>query len=303
MNLQSNMNDMDKYISSLTQSTEKEIIKAYAQSLKVIRSQLAEVYAKYATNETLTYADMIIGNRLRDLNKQVTDELIKLTNFTANTINNGLQILYSEAYYYTAFALESVARVDLSYAVLNPLLIQRAVENPLKEIALKTNRTKVITSINSDIAQGLILGKSYQQIAKNIKNSLESNTNNALRISRTETHRVQNEALIESGLHAQSKGVEMVKVWDAAKDSRTRDTHQDLDGVKVNMDEDFISGSAKGKAPGHLGKAAEDINCRCRVRFEIAGYEPELMRARNPITGKNELVPYKTYNNWKQERL
>lgn len=53
----------------------------------------------------------------------------------------------------------------------------------------------------------------------------------------------------------------MKKMWISAGDDRVRDSHVDLDGVIVNVDEEFKSGLAFPRDPN--APANETINCRC----------------------------------------
>lgn len=50
--------------------------------------------------------------------------------------------------------------------------------------------------------------------------------------------------------------------------------------------------------PGGFGSPDMDINCRCTVRAEIEGMEPDLRRARDPETGKNIVIGNTTYEDW-----
>ena len=55
------------------------------------------------------------------------------------------------------------------------------------------------------------------------------------------------------------------KEWIATLDDRVRDSHADAHGQTVKIDEDFQVGDASGPAPGQMGEAGEDINCRCTI--------------------------------------
>jgi hypothetical protein len=56
-------------------------------------------------------------------------------------------------------------------------------------------------------------------------------------------------------------------------------------------------GGNKTAGPLRSGVAAEDINCRCRVRGQIEGYEPKVRRIRD-----EGVVPYETYQSWNKRR-
>jgi uncharacterized protein with gpF-like domain len=63
------------------------------------------------------------------------------------------------------------------------------------------------------------------------------------------------------------------KIWRAAGDQRTRDTHADRDGQAVSIDGLFVSSSGATLAyPGdtsHGAPAEETINCRCYSEVKI----------------------------------
>jgi uncharacterized protein with gpF-like domain len=86
-------------------------------------------------------------------------------------------------------------------------------------------------------------------------------------IARTETHGA---AGYGAQAAAHETGLDLVKVWIAAEDERTRQSHADADGQRVRMDEAFSIGGEALMFPGDPNASPENvINCRCAV-----GYEP-----------------------------
>lgn len=72
--------------------------------------------------------------------------------------------------------------------------------------------------------------------------------------------------------------IEMVKEWIATQDGRARESHFDMDGQQVGLDEPFtlVSGEnagAQAQYPGGFRIAGEDINCRCSVGTVIKSDE------------------------------
>lgn len=300
-------NQADKSLAKLTKNTEKELLQAYSKALKEIRKALALAYEKHGTKGKLEYFEMAKYNRLANLEKQISEEIRKLTGKNAMTLKKGIAEGFEESFYRTAFALETTVEAKLGFGLLDPKVIEAAVNNPLDRIGWKDrhkdNQAQLVKQLKQEIAQGLIQGKSYQEMAKSVKSRMEIGASKTQRIIQTETHRVQQDGRLQSLQQAYKKGVDMVKVWTSSLDGDTRDSHQDLDGVKVAMDEDFEGEFGSGPAPGQLGDPREDINCRCSVRAEIKGYSPEVRKARNSKTGRNEIIGYKTYNEWKADRI
>lgn len=292
----------DKYLDRLTQRTERETIKAYKASLKEIRSQISLAYEKYAQDGILTRSEMMKYNRLATLERNIVDEVNKLARKTIRISNKAFEKTLEESYYYTAFALERTAQAKLGFGIINPKVIEESVNNPLDAIGWK-NRTRdniaVMTKqIRQEITAGLIQGKEYNKVAKSVTERTNVGASKAIRIVQTETHRIQQVGRLRSMEQARSKGVIMKKVWTATLDSRTRDTHQALDGQRVYMDDYFSIRGLEAEGPGLFGVAEEDVRCRCSVRPEIEGYEPTLRRARG-----EGIIPYTTYSDWKENRL
>ena len=236
--------------------------------------------------------------RLEALEKNVRAELLKTTGAVQRETLKGVEGLYSQSYYRTAFAIEKTAQAKLSYGLLSPNVVRRAVDNPLIHLSQRGVRDTVLMKVNRSITQGLIQGKSWFDTAREIKKNMNKSAYNAIRIARTEGHRAQNGGRLDSGSYAASKGVKMLKRWDATLDQVTRDAHQDLDGTKVKPDEDFTSGNGgRGPAPGQMGEASDDINCRCQLSWEIEDFEPTVRGAK-----EEGVIPYKTYNEYAKEK-
>lgn len=161
-------------------------------------------------------------------------------------------------------------------------------------------------SIRAELSRGIVNGESWNQIAVHIANGMNSPFNkafnNALRIARTEGHRVQQEATWHCQQRAKSKGADVLKQWDSTLDSATRPHHVELDGQVRELEEPFEVAGHMAMYPGGFGIASEDIHCRCvslqRARWALS--EEEFYDKWNG--DKNELVRVKakTYNEFKK---
>lgn len=123
-------------------------------------------------------------------------------------------------------------------------------------------------SIRAEVSRGVANGSSWGEIAQHIANGMNSPfdraINNTIRIARTEGHRVQQQSTLDAQKAAQETGAKIKKQWCSTLDDRTRDTHRQLDGVIVDVDEEFtLPGGLHAQYPGGFGDPAEDCNCRC----------------------------------------
>jgi len=298
------MSDIDKAVAKLTKDVEAEVVANYKLALKDIRTRVALLNEKYAVEGVLTYAEMAKYNRYDELIKSIEKNLKDITGKNAKLIQGLASEVYQESYYRTAYFFESGLQAKLGYGLINPDVIKAAVQNPISGLTLNEtlakNRVNIILKIRQEITQGLIKGESYSKMAKRFKGALEGDAYKALVVARTEAHRCQSQGTLESGYHAAEKGVEMWKVWEATLDGRTRDSHQSLDQIKVEVDEDFTSPltGATGPGPGMMGDAAEDCNCRCTTRFELKGYQPEKRYARDVEGQRGKIIDYTNYEDW-----
>ena len=85
-----------------------------------------------------------------------------------------------------------------------------------------------------------------------------------VRIAETESHRIGNEAAYNA---AKAVGATR-KTWLTMLDERVRDTHFWLESVSVGISDEFYSYDGDhAPYPGAFGKAENNINCRCEVKY------------------------------------
>lgn len=109
----------------------------------------------------------------------------------------------------------------------------------------------------------------------------------ALRIARTEGHRIQCQATMDACYKAKEKGADVVKQWYITLDGKTRESHQKVDGEIRELDEKFSNGLMFPGDPS--GGAAEIVNCRCallqRAKWALDEAELETMKERAEYFG------------------
>ena len=122
--------------------------------------------------------------------------------------------------------------------------------------------------INNQVSMGIRDGLSELDMARAIRDVARTKSaSRAQTIARTETHAAANAS---SQASAEATGQQMERVWIAADGPRTRATHDAADGQRVGMNEAFNVGGFDLMYPGDpAGPAAEVINCRCAVIFEV----------------------------------
>ncbi len=93
--------------------------------------------------------------------------------------------------------------------------------------------------------------------------------------ARTAVTGAQNAGRIDRMHQAQEMGIRVRKKWLAAHDDRVRDSHAELDGTVVDVDEDFVTINGNHIAfPGDPSAPPEEVyNCRCTLVYVYPDFE------------------------------
>lgn len=148
----------------------------------------------------------------------------------------------------------------------------------------------------------MVTGTSFHQCAQLLDGASGIGYFNAMRIARTEGHRIQTTAQMDAMMDAKEKGCDIVKQWDAALDGRTRESHAMVDGEIREMDETFSNGLLFPGDPN--GSAEEVIHCRCallqRARWALDQAELDTLKERAEYFGLDKT---KNFEDFKEKYL
>lgn len=151
--------------------------------------------------------------------------------------------------------------------------------------------------ITAQVSRGIATGMSYQQVARGLANYTNIGYNNAIRIARTEGHRIQVQGTMDACYKAKKKGADVVKQWDSTLDGRTRESHAQVDGEIRELDKRFSNGLMFPGDPS--GRAEEVINCRCallqRARWALDESELETLQKRAEYFGLDKSETFEEY--------
>ena len=299
---------------------------------KFTPAQLGEILK---TNPAFLYTESLKFDRLQALQKKIQTEFIKASIRAGNMTIEASKTAITNNFFAQQFSVIFANRspVNLSFTVLNPAVVQMSVigspqvwqqlkekldtkariaigdkfgnitlyqpkKGSLSSTIIK-NRTKNLAALQNTLTQGLIKGQSFQQTAKDVKKILNGSASQALIVVRTESMRNMNAGAFANHNQAVSQGIEMQRQILSVLDDRTRPQSQTVDTRIENEDGFFIyPGGLLVSFPGNSGVAAFDINDRETVANIIDGQSPELRKGRNPLTGKNEVMSFKSYPDW-----
>ncbi|WP_239700348.1 phage head morphogenesis protein [Mammaliicoccus sp. D-M17] len=301
--------DIDKRIDKLITQSEKEIEKLFSNRLKVIKALIEDMFEKYEGNEPhITWTNFNKYNRLNKELERISEMMNDDYKVVAKTIKQSQQNAYIEKYMMSLFLYELASQSDMQVTVPNASIVQEAIDQPIEFIklipTLEKQRNQVLEKIRIHITQGIMSGEGYSKIAKALRDDIGMSTVQSKRVARTEAGRAMSIAGQDSAMKAKENGIEMTKMWNATKDTRTRDTHRHLDGKQKDLEEPFESSGCVGLSPKTfvgLSSAKENINCRCKLLYLIDGEKPEVMRVRND-DGSTSVVNFQTYEEWFKDK-
>lgn len=239
------------------------------------------------------------------LKKQVDGFLKDLTENQYNSIEEYMKNGYETGFLGTMYDLHGqgipiITPIDQKQVVkamqLDPKISKNLYTKLGEDVTLLKKR------IANNVSRGIATSDSYANIARNVASTSNVGFNRAMRIARTEGHRVQVEAASDAQYAAKEAGADVVKQWDAALDGRTRESHARVDGEIRELDEKFSNGL---KYPGDsAGGAAEVVNCRCallqRARWALDDDELETLKERAKYYGLDKT---KNFDDFKAKYL
>ena len=208
------------------------------------------------------------------MKKQIGSVLDNMQVEEFKTVSEYLQKCYEDGFVGTMFDLQGQG-IPLCFPMDQEAMV-RAVQLDSKisdglYSGIGENVADLKKRITAEVSRGIAQGSDFHQIAKQIRGHMmgayTKKTGGALYrselIARTEGHRIQVQGTMDACYKARDKGADVVKQWDATLDSRTRESHQAVDGEIRELDEKFSNGLMFPGDPS--GGAAEVCNCRCAL--------------------------------------
>lgn len=313
----------DEYLSKM----ERKIQTEYSKAARDVQDKLDSYLKKFEVKDEIKKKQLIdgeisqaeynqwrtgqimMGKRWEEMRDTLAEDFSHTNQIAASIINGYTPEVYALNHNYGTFEVEKGSMMDTSYTLYDRQTVERLMrENPQLLPKAKVNipidqrwNKKKITSA---VTQGILQGEDIRGIAKRLQTVSDMNKHASIRNARTMTTSAENAGRVDSYRRAKDMGINMKQVWLATLDGRTRHSHRQMDGEKINVAKDkwhpakFSNGC---RYPGDpQGPAWEVYNCRCTIIAQVDGVDFDVtdVSLRN-----NYKLGRMSYDEWKNEHL
>jgi HK97 family phage portal protein len=201
-----------------------------------------------------------IVNSLAKSVKAITDDPDELLDWTEENgkLKTTLKPLWLSSMKEGATAANEAFGFDIGFDVLNPKFLDWIDSNGAERVTGINTTTQ--TKLQKTLSEGIADGEGIPKLKNRVLDVMnEAKTSRAMLISKTETHNT-----VSTGTHETYKAAGVKKQeWLTSMDGRERESHAELNGEVVGVDESFSNGLAY---PGDPSGAPEEVcNCRCTL--------------------------------------
>lgn len=153
-------------------------------------------------------------------------------------------------------------KASVDFKLTDPNVV-RFIETRAQRFAQAVNET-TWNKLKDTLSDGYQAGEGVDKLAVRVTDTMTLRIGQSAEvIARTEVIGAENGGMLEGW---RQSDIVKGKTWLATMSGgRTRDTHVEAHGQTVGLDEDFEVGDGSGPAPGQIGLAEEDIQCRCTM--------------------------------------
>ena len=247
---------------------EKKFLKSAKQYLKKQKKSILSNFDELKKKSIIS----IHGRDIEYIQKDIslTTEILseqEQNKIIGETLFEVFEKTFSEVQEKEAISIFKKARKELNIQVpINQELVDSYLSNMNRQLQ-NTTLPKIKNMINEGIREGLTV----EEIRNKINTSNLFNEDRALKIARTEATKCVNAAQVNAMKFGIENDIPVFKEWLTERDSKVREAHSLLDGMRIAPDDQFTIppgseySSLQTLSPGDFGEAALDVNCRCTV--------------------------------------
>lgn len=228
-------------------------------------------------------------SRLEALQAQIQNQIETLTNSQQEGMKELLTDIYQDTYYRNIYEIHKGLGIETSFSKLDILSIEKVISQKWMEGNFSSriwdNRSKLLTELQTTLAQSFIRGDSIYITASNLSKRMNVSKSRAITLVNTESAYITNKATIDS-----YKNSGVVKQYEVLStlDNRTSQICRSMDGRVFKVSE---------MQPG-INAPPFHPNCRTTTIACFSGAEDEARIAKDS-KGQNYFVDGDiTYKEW-----
>ena len=218
----------DKLLEKDIKKIEKKLLKLFKDTRKEVLNELKIIYADINTTE---YAKYQIESILTSINN-ILDTLYQRN-------EEELTKAFIDLYY--KFDNEASIDLGVSFNTINENLIRETIKTKWSGLSFSEriweHRRRLAFAIKEELTKGLTRGDSLQDMSRIIADKFNTSYSNAIRLVRTESCWVMNEATVNNYKNNEIQQYEIM----AFLDSKTSKICRQMDGEVINV-KDAIAG-------------------------------------------------------------
>ena len=249
--------------------------------------------------------------RKKDI-KAVTGKLFDVNKEAKDTINDAVPLAFAESMNHESYDIEhdvdDIGLFPVDEEDISEWLDEFPELYETKELDEDKDNKWNAKNLRNTIIAGIMIGVAKDKLGKYVTNKLIKRNRNSMVNNAYVTVSGAGEAgKVTAMFNAETKGLEMEKLWTATLDFKTRDEHRALDGNRVALDEEFAPGLRYPRDP--QAPANQRCNCRCTMQKVYKGWVNTGKRRENirhPLPGggwEKPLVPQMTYAEWYEMKV
>lgn len=273
---------------------EQRIAKEYKDTEAVIRQKIA-YFTKEFDKDNKKYQQMVKEGKMTKaeyknwykdqmfakkwsskMASEIANDLTNTTETASKMINNNTSQMYLQGIMEASKELEPYDNFDVfDIRQIRRIADKNAKHLPKANPSIPKEERWNEKRIKSALMQSAIKGESVQKLAGRLRVVVGMGRTSAIRNARTMMTASHNMGKLDIAQEAIDMGINVKKVWIATNDDRTRDSHAEMDGVTIPVDEPFVLQNMDGSTSKLMYPADPDgdpeqvYNCRCTMGYVI----------------------------------
>lgn len=278
----------------LLKQLERELTKEYKDTEAVIKGKIADFTKKF-DKENKLYLEKVKNGEIdektykqwykqqvtsqkwcSDMIKELSEDMTKANMKASDIINGYTSDLYLNGCLEASGEFEDLLGFDLiDRKQIDSLMKENKSLLPKSKVSVPKDEKWNERRMRSAVLQSALKGESIPKLSKRLEHIVGMNHTSSVRNARTmmtSSHNLGKQNMAEE---AKEMGINVKKMWIATNDDRTRESHAEMDGVTVDVDETFVLTNMDGSKSELMYPADPDgdpeqvYNCRCTMGYVI----------------------------------